>query len=118
MVSITINAPQRPMAVHRLLSERIIRAVAETYQCEDAEILLAILVKPPELTAGCKPGTVLCRLLHRPEHGTDRRARMAVKVVGRMSTPGFTFKRLAGRLAPRRSLRSRRAMPPVCKAIA
>jgi hypothetical protein len=48
MVSITITAPERTNEIHSLLRERIIRVVGETYQCEDAEIILAMLIKPPE----------------------------------------------------------------------
>jgi hypothetical protein len=51
MVNIQIEAPEYPMEIHRRLSERIIRVVAETYRCEEAEILLSIVVKPPALAA-------------------------------------------------------------------
>jgi len=47
MVSIQIQAPEYPLEIHRQLSQRVIRTVAETYQCTEGEILLAIVVKAP-----------------------------------------------------------------------
>ena len=58
MVSIQIVAPEYPLEVHRRLSERIFRVVAETYQCEEAAILVSIVAKPPGVAAQGRAGAV------------------------------------------------------------